>query len=224
MLIGEIIQRVQSLYSKGISSDDVRLSSRHIYSKLVSTRAKILYQKRAKRQKISSWSYQTISCAEVIDVKVTECPCIPVSGCMVKRIKYALPKPITGIIESNIEHIMSLDGTIKFDESSRTEMLHVSGNKYTSKKYRFVIDKGFAYLYGTNVPKVVQIRMLCEDPVEAATFPDTCGNCPTCVDPFDVEFPIETGYVDTLIEEAVKELFSEFAPKEDTKNDSADSK
>lgn len=221
MLVGEIIQRIQSLYSHGVQSDDARLTPRHIYNKLVSVRARLLYQKRAKRQKISSWSYQTISCAEVIDVPLTECPCIPVSGCKVKRIKYPLPKPITGIIDSNIEYIMSLDGLIKFDESSRTEMLHVKGNKYTSKKYRFVIDKNYAYLYGTNVPKVVQIRMLCEDPVEAATFPDTCDKCPTCVDPFLVEFPIETGYVDTLVEETIKELIPQNVP-EDLKNNTDD--
>ena len=35
MKIKEIIQRVQSLYSKGVQSDDTRLSDRHIYNKMV---------------------------------------------------------------------------------------------------------------------------------------------------------------------------------------------
>ena len=33
MKIGEIVTRVQSLYSKGVASDDSRLSNRLIYNK-----------------------------------------------------------------------------------------------------------------------------------------------------------------------------------------------
>ena len=38
MIIGDIIQRIQSLYSKGVQSDDTRLKSRHIYNVLITNR------------------------------------------------------------------------------------------------------------------------------------------------------------------------------------------
>ena len=221
MKVSEIIQRVQSLYSRGVPSDNTELSPRHIYSKLVSLRAMLLLQKAKKKDKISSWSFQTLNCVQVIPVTLSECPCLPiVSTCQVMRTKYQLPKPISGILGSNIEYIMSLDGQIKFDESNKTEMLHIKGNKYTSDKYRFVIDNGYAYLYGRNIPKILQVRMLCEDPLEALRFLQ-CDTCEECLDPYEVEFPIETGYIDTIIELASKELVEFFrTSKEDNKNDS----
>ena len=40
--IGEIIERIQSAYSKGVKTDDSRLSSRHIYSKIKSVRNRLV--------------------------------------------------------------------------------------------------------------------------------------------------------------------------------------
>lgn len=65
MLIKEVIQRIQALYSKGVKSDDSRLSSRHIYSKLKSTRGRLLYEKVNKRQFIASINYQVLACVEL---------------------------------------------------------------------------------------------------------------------------------------------------------------
>jgi len=58
MTIKEIIQRVQSLYSKGVQSDDVRLEDRHIYNKMITVRSKLISQEAKKRQKINQWNYQ----------------------------------------------------------------------------------------------------------------------------------------------------------------------
>ena len=41
MLVKELVQRIQSLYSKGVQSDDTRLSSPHIYNKLITVRSKL---------------------------------------------------------------------------------------------------------------------------------------------------------------------------------------
>ena len=57
MTTGEVIQRIQSLYSKGVQSDDSRLRPRHIYNKLLSTTAKLYEQQK--------WMY---------DNKVNSCP------------------------------------------------------------------------------------------------------------------------------------------------------
>ena len=48
MKIGEIAQRVQSLYSRGVESDDTRLMQRHIYNKLLTTRAKLISEQAKK--------------------------------------------------------------------------------------------------------------------------------------------------------------------------------
>ena len=53
MTNGEIIQRIQSMYSKGVESDDSRLRPRHIYNKLLTTTAKLYQQQKNKKQKIN---------------------------------------------------------------------------------------------------------------------------------------------------------------------------
>lgn len=220
MKTGDIIQRVMSLYYKGSQGDTGRLTPRHVYNKLVSSRANLLIQKAKKRQLVSTWSYQTLPCVEVIDAPISECPALPYTPCNVKRTKYPLPKPISGIQDNNIDWILSLDGVLRFDESNKSEMQHSKGNRYTANTYRFVIDKGYAYLYGRNVPKLVQVRMLCEDPIEGYQFPSGCTDCDTCFDPFDMEFPVEAGYIDYIIESSAKELIEFFNnQKEDIKEE-----
>jgi len=54
MKVGEIIQRVQSAYSKGAESSDSRLSRRHIYSIVNTTRSTLLFNKLNKRQFINT--------------------------------------------------------------------------------------------------------------------------------------------------------------------------
>jgi len=94
MLIKEIIQRIQSLYSKGVQSDDTRLTDRHIYNKMVTVRSKLVSQEAKKKQKINQWSYQTLSCVELIKAQPNECPCIAPPGCEILRSKYPIPKMV----------------------------------------------------------------------------------------------------------------------------------
>jgi len=87
MKINELIQRIQSLYSKGVQSDDTRLSNRHVYNKIKTVRSKLVSQEAKKKQKISSWNYQPIPCIELIKVDAHDCPCIPPVGCKILRSK-----------------------------------------------------------------------------------------------------------------------------------------
>ena len=77
MLNKEIIQRVSSLYSKGVQNNDVRLMKRHIYNKLITSRNILIVNQSNKRQRISLECYQTLSCIEMSEVNKTDCNCIP---------------------------------------------------------------------------------------------------------------------------------------------------
>ena len=130
MKIGEISQRVQSLYSKGVSSDDSRLSSRHIYNKLLTTRAKLISEQAKKKQRVSQWNYQVISCIELIKVPAHECPCLPPIGCDMLRSKYKLPKPLSGLSGSLIQTVTTIDRGKKLNEVSMNAVKSLTGNKY----------------------------------------------------------------------------------------------
>ena len=118
MLVGELIQRVQSLYSKGAESDDSRLTRRHIYNKLLTVNSTLIFNKLNKRQYISQWNYQTLPCVELILVEGNDCPCVTPIGCQILRTKEKLPKPINSLSGHNLQSVTSIDGSIIFSETS----------------------------------------------------------------------------------------------------------
>ena len=228
MKIGEIIQRIQSLYSKGVHSDDSRLMQRHIYNKLLTTRAKLISEQAKKKQRVSQWNYQVISCIELIKVPAHECPCLPPIGCDILRSKYKLPKPLSGLSNSLIQTVTTIDRSQKLNEISMNAVKSIAGNKFTPKSINYFIEEG--YLYVTTPTKIEFVRVvgLFEDPIAAKQYETFCKeNCldcqEDCIDYQEEEFPIDNDMIDTLIEFTVQELVILFSQSaQDETNNSSD--
>lgn len=223
----EIIQRIQSLYSKGVQSDDTRLSSRHIYNKILSVRAKLLNQQAKKKQKISQWNYQTLHCVELEKAPLHECPCLPPLGCSIMKTKYPIPQPISNLDKELIQSVTSLDGSIIYSEIGWVEKKYKSSNKYTASKPDYYIRNDFLYITHKNGPKVITITGLFENPFEVDEYPSLCDkDCKDCkcTSPLESDFPIDSSMIDTLVELAVQELIAVFSQsKEDLTNNTKDS-
>lgn len=230
MRIREILQRVQSLYSKGVQSDDTRLAARHIYSKVLTSRARLIIQKMNKRQKISQWAYQTLDCVELIKALPYECPCLPSVGCVILRTKEELPKPLTGLLDGHmIQSVTSLEGSITMSETTWKEKKYAKGKKYTSSNPDYYIRNNYLYVTLKEGPKVITVTGLFEDPLEVEEFPGICDEgcgeeCVDCSSPLDKDLPISKDMVETLIEMTVNELISIFSQgQEDLTNNATDS-
>lgn len=227
MQLGELIQRIQSLYSKGVQSDSSRLTPRHIYNKFLTVRSKLLSDKAKKKQRISEWNYQVLPCVEMIDTDVLECPCISIKGCTVKRSKNPIPKIMTDYNNNLIDYVMTADNGDRFDMSNRIEMLYSKYNRYTGNKRRYVFENGHIYIYGEMLPSIIKMRALFEDPLAAKSYEGFCGNqnndAGKCLDFFQTEFPIDGELVDVMIQFTVDELISMFSQNpEDITNDNMD--
>lgn len=236
MKIKEIIQRIQSAYSKGVQSDDSRLSSRHIYSKILSVRSRLITQKLNKKQNISQWNYQTLECVELIRAEPYECPCLPSVGCIILRTKEKLPKPLSSLMKEHVlQSVTSLEGSIIFSETTWKDKKYKKGNKYTGSKPDYFIRNDYLYLTTKKGPKAVSITGLFEDPLEVDNYPSICGEkgcdentkenpCPECISPLDKDLPIDKDMVEVLIEISLQELISIFSQsREDITNNSKDS-
>lgn len=226
MKIKNLIDRVQTLYSKGIKSDDSRLSNRYIYNKLLSIRAKLIAQQYKKKQSVSQWNYQTLPCVKLIKVPAHQCPCLPPIGCSILRSEYRLPEPIMGFTNELIQNVTSVDRAMKIDRVSLNAVNSQKGNKYTSMKTNYFVQDGYLYITTPVNIKVVSLSGLFEDPLEAETFKgycDDCVDCNKCIDYLDQDFPIDNDMIDSLIELTVQEvviLFSQSA--EDVTNNTRD--
>jgi hypothetical protein len=226
MKVDEIIQRVQSLYSKGVQSDDTRLMSRHIYNKLLTVRSKLISQEAKKKQKISPWNYQTIPCIELIKVPAHDCPCIPPIGCEILRSKYPLPQPLSGLSGILIQSVTTIDRSIKIDEVSLNAASYQKGNKYTPKKLNYFIFKDYIYITTPSKLKAISLTGLFEDPLDVKLFKGYCDDCVECVECLDFkeeDFPINNDMIDTVIELTIQELVILFGQNvEDLTNNGTD--
>lgn len=242
MKISEAIQRVQSLYSKGVESDDSRLTSRHIYNKLVSSRARVLEQSLKQRTPLSEWTYTTFNCVELEKVEGIECPCLPPAGCKVWRSKLELPKPIMGKYNESISWVMGvLDSgskTVYLTQETLDSMRHVGSSRYTKDNPRYVISNGYLYVYGMTMSSsidniYVRMRMLVEDPIDTLALLHDCNqtadcsqaDCPECVDYGTLEFSLDDAKTELVIDMALGELVSMFsASSQDLRNNMLDEK
>lgn len=227
--IGEAIQRVISIYNKGVQSDDNRLTPRHVYSVLKSVRSRLVSDEAKKRQKTNQWNYQTLPCVEVIKTTIHECPCLPPIGCEILRTKYKLPKPLTNYDTHLIQSVTSLDGDIIFDEITWKEKKYKSSNKYTGNKPDYFIRNEYLYITAStrNKIKVISLTGLFDDPIEAEKFPsycnEECTNCNDCDNIFEKPFPIDSEKEMVLFQMAAEELLEWFSKgTEDLTNNTQD--
>ena len=225
MLVGEVIQRVQSLYSRGVQSQDSRLMPQHIWNKLLTTRSSILIQKANKNQPFSQWVYQTIPCIELIQATPYECPCVPPSGCTLLRSKYQIPRPVTALKGDLIQSVSSLDGSLIIDDTTFSTNKYTQGNKYVSKKPQRFLYNDYLYVTILKQLKVIQMTLIAENPEDVWKYPSFCdADCTDCcLSNLERDFPLDSDTTDTVIQLTTNELISIFTQmREDKFNNSSD--
>jgi hypothetical protein len=226
MFIKEVIERIQSLYSKGVSSDESRLSDRHIYNKILTVRMQLLSQQLKKKQKISDWNYTVLPCVELIKVPNHECSCLGDLGCDVYRTKFPIPRVMTDSNRHYIEYVMSVENGTRIEEVSRQGVLYLKGNKYTGNRPKYLFENGYLYFPIQKSPGIVKIKLLPEDPLEAAKYPSICEDCVDCQEckpAYEYEFNIDGDLIEPLVDICVQEIIGIFAGRgEDNANNSRD--
>lgn len=227
MKLIDILQRVQSLYSKGLNSDDSRLSYRHIYNKLLTVRSKLITNELNKKQKLSQWNYQTLPCVELVLVPPHNCPCIPPIGCNILRTKYRLPEPLMGLSKNTIKTVSTIDRNILINEIAINSIKYQSSNKYTSKKMNYFVEDGYLYITTSSKLEIITITGIFENPLEVENFKNYCNSdcvdCNKCINYLEEDFPIDLNLVDSLVEISSVELVQNFNKSiEDITNNSRD--
>lgn len=211
MKVEEGIQRVQSMYSRGLQSKDSRLSSRHIYSALCSGRATLIQQQIDKGQKLSEWSYTTLPCVELIQVALHECPCVPEDDCVILRTKHKIPQVVTSISNHLIEVTDITGANIGYSESTLSTYKYSKGAKYTANNPKFIIHNEYGFITMRKALKAVMIKGPFADVIAASLFPTICPciDCP-CIDIMQITFPVDSRLETALIQLANNECIAMF--------------
>ena len=85
---------------QGKLSQDKEWSHRLFYYYLKMYKGRLLWDKKNKKIPISRSTYMTLKCIELEKIDMSECPCIPASGCTFQRSKVPIPNDITGAYQS----------------------------------------------------------------------------------------------------------------------------
>jgi hypothetical protein len=220
MTIGEAISRIQSLYSKGVPSDDSRLATKLVYNKLLTVRARVSVQELRKNRQFSEWDLQSLDCVEMIPQPAV--PCGENKVCKVMRSKYELPSAIAGDDKEGIV-VTSIDGFIKFNRTTFDSYKFIAGNKYGSRKQFYFINDNYLYLVNSRVSKL-QINAIWRDPIEVYRLNAIYQGNSTCFDNKTVRIYTPIELMESIIELTNLELIQQFnQSREDITNDSNDS-
>lgn len=228
MRIGNLIELVKTSYNRGVASDDSRLSSRYIYTKILAARNRLITQQARKNQKISQWSYQTLPCVELVKAPMHECPCLPPAGCTIYKMKFALPQLLTDLDIHLIQSVTTVDGSVEFNEVTWTEKKNNKGNRYTASKADYYIRNNYLYITQKTGPTLITITGLFDDPLKVYEYPSKCDDCEVndcydCESPLDKDFPIDGDMVNVLIQMAEQEIAQGFQQGiTDSRNDAAE--
>lgn len=218
----EIIERIKSLYQRGVSSDDNRMSDRVIYSVVYSIRAMLLRQQISKNRKVSQRNIEYLECVPLTLAEPHNCPCAPPSGCKILKSNCKLPRPITTRYGDYLQGVTSIDGSLTFPPTSWISKSKKRGNKYTSKTQDSFFKDDYLYI---TVPeptavglKTVTVSGIFEDVSDY--YCNYCSGCEDegnsgCLSPLDMEFKMDASLVENLIQVALTELVRMFSTQRD---------
>jgi len=203
MTVGEAIQRVSSIFSVGVESEDTRLRPRHIYSILKTNRARVIREALTRGYTLSDDSYQTIGCMELVEANPIECPCLPQIKCSVLRTKDKLPDRIEIRGYSGIKMVSSLDMKIIFSRIMPSMVPYVDSlSRYSKHKYYYYIQNDYIYIVTDTGIRYIAVSGLFYDPYEALRL--SCGN--ECVSPYDVDFQVSASLLDAILKMTYDEV------------------
>ena len=210
MKLGEIIQRVQSLYSSGVESYDSRLTPLHIYSKIMSARA----------------AYISSGVVDNVDALVQE-TCIRLS-----RVEQccALPKSVS-VVAGDIPDMIHLKGVYTVDNKrlmavpqDQIEYINTS----LTKKPMYYVANGKIILINNDILRYVKVVGIPYDVVEMfdycrRTYGLCYNTCDKCMSAYDIDVPVTDAMVEYIVQSAANELIRIFATvKEDKQQDASD--
>lgn len=203
MILGDIIQRISSLYSRGIERNSNKLSERHIYNKIITIRSLLLHRKINKKQKISIQNYQTLSMALDNDVSNN-----------VIRTENFVPNIVNSFDNYLIDFVGNWDESVLYSRVSSLEFRYRNANKYTKSLPVYTINDRHIYVNEYD-DGLISIKALFEDPLEVYRLQDRYK----CVSSLDLEFPIDSTLLDSLVQLCVEELIMLFqSPKNEKEN------
>ena len=186
---------------QGKLSQDKEWSHRLVYYYLKMYKVRLLWDKKNKKIPIARATYMALKCFELEKIDMSECPCIPASGCTFQRSKVPIPNDITGAYQS----VTSILGNKTYEYLRWDEFEDRLNSRFPAERIKpYYTIKSFGevaylYIYSDNDKEVVSATLIPVDNLEVLAFPN-CGKPVHICDPLDREFVIDDELLPILYE------------------------
>jgi len=158
----EIIERVKRIYyEKNISQSDKFLSNIQIFSKLISSRNRIIAQESSRNNTISDWCYQSVNVLLEDGNEGFDASSYAKS---VRQSILSIPEIITDLTKPLIKSVGSVDGRNLFYKTTWDQKKNIIGNKYIHKRVFYYIYNDYLYILNNINLNSVVITAVFADP------------------------------------------------------------
>lgn len=193
----------------GPISQDTVDNPKLIYYHLLRFRSKLISEKlRTRNYSLSKFNYQTIGCIPIDTADISECPCVPYSGCTWQKTRYRIPTIL------KIQSVVSVIGNIQYDYLQWDRFEDLKNSRFEAEKtrpYYTLKNTGggtYLYLFNDEHKEFISITAIFEDPNQAYNFPDCkTGLTDPCFSPLDSEFILDPDLLPIVYDLAYNSLF-----------------
>lgn len=199
------VYAIKNLLSGGPSSDDFQFSNRLIAHFLQVARTLLIEQKANKYIPISPQSYQSW-CVELEKGSYHNCCDTPQSNCELLKSTIKIPKFLSTRFGDLIK-VTDMNGTPVSKTSPTTQRLSKFSITNKIPKVGYFIHDNYLYIVANKSLKKVLLNNVFFDPSEIQTL-NCSSDTGSCIDPFDVDFPIDADLIAPMYELTLKYLTS----------------
>lgn len=165
----EMVYDIKNIAYGGVQSDDARVSDHQVAYWVRQTRALLINQQLANRNKIAESLVQHLNYVEFEQVDPADFTGLD-SGYKIMKSTQKIPKTIERDGRNSILAVESVDGSNSFSETSYFRRKYNKYNKYTSDKSRWYLQEGYMYITHNFLIDKLRVSGLFEDPEDAANF------------------------------------------------------
>lgn len=221
-IIRDIITDIQSQYSKGVREVSSRLSNRMVYHHAKAIRAKLINEKSNKNQNFSDAFYQLLAGVEMIAVSSSMLPTLPVGSTM-RGTKIPIPSFIYNMDNPIIASVSNVENSKVYNRTSWQTIKNNKGRKFTGKDPNYFTLENHLFINEMNRPKVIAIRAIFAEPIEAQLYPiydDDCG-VDSCTSYLDLSFAVDKDMANTIVAMTAEELIKIYGARQESRQENA---
>lgn len=206
LIIAEVLQQSKMYYTKGVESDDSRLSDRAVYSELLVHRSELLTQQSNKKQSFNSSTYQTLHKIDMEDVEL-----VSGSSLLLMRSVKEIPLVLNDNSGFLIESVTNLEGSTRYNYTTKWHTFYNrKGRKFTSSIPGCILKDNRIWITTKRKPETIIMRAIFYDPIQASLFNITSECKENCAEYSSFEFNMESDKLRVLTTMVGEKLIDKF--------------